>query len=76
VAVIDADGAYTAGSWELVPPAVWLLGVGALAAAAVPGASQWPDLPIRATGRAWTRVTGAAVPIALGLALAIRLAMI
>jgi CubicO group peptidase (beta-lactamase class C family) len=68
--------AYTAGSWEVVPPAVWILGVGTLAAAAVPVALRWPDLPTRATGRAWTRVTGAAVPIALGLALAVRLAMI
>lgn len=57
------------GSWDVVPPVVWLLGAGGLAAAAVAKARRWPELPVRVAGRPWVRVAGAAFPVALCAAL-------
>jgi CubicO group peptidase (beta-lactamase class C family) len=53
------------GTWEVIPPVVWLLGVAALAAATVKVVLGWPELPLRAYGRHWTRVAGAAANVLL-----------
>lgn len=64
------------GTWEVIPPAVWVLCVGALAAATVLTARRWPELPMRITGRGWTRVAGVVVPIMLLVALLAAFAVI
>ena len=63
------------GTWDVVPPVVWLLGVAALGVATVRTARWWPELPWRLTGRRWTRVTGAAVPGVLLVTLLAALAL-
>lgn len=67
--------AHTAGSWEVIPPVVWLLGVGVLAAAVTATARRWAALPARASGRKWTRAAGAAVPVVLCLGFVLALAV-
>lgn len=57
------------GSWDVIPPVIWVLGVGGFAAAAVAKARRWPEVPVRLHGRPWVRLAGAAFPVALCAAL-------
>jgi CubicO group peptidase (beta-lactamase class C family) len=66
---------HTAGGWDVVPPFVWALGAGVLAAAVTAVAWRWPGLPLSARPvrwRTWLSPALAAVTLA-GFALALAL---
>jgi len=57
--------AYTAGGWDVVPPFVWALGAGVLAAAIAACAARWPALPLSAKPVKWHTWLSPAFPALL-----------
>ncbi len=64
------------GTWDVIPPVVWVLGVGGLAAAAVARGRRWPEMPVRLYGRPWVRLAGAAFPAAACAALVLAVTLL
>ncbi|MEV0616601.1 serine hydrolase domain-containing protein [Nonomuraea sp. NPDC050404] len=63
------------GPWDVVPPLVWIVGAGVLAAAAALTVVRWPGLPLSRGGAVWWSWAGVALPgvllVVLGVALVV-----
>ncbi|WP_336207634.1 hypothetical protein [Nonomuraea sp. LPB2021202275-12-8] len=67
--------AHGAGGWSAIPPFVWALGCGVLAAATAAALTRWPAMPVSGKAPTWSSWAGPAVPAALLIGFGVVLAM-